>query len=883
MPKFTAHRQAFNLYSPKRRLQEFPTASWQFLIRSAANAARAFTVVHEGGHVIGDVKHDNLLVGGNATVRLVDCDSYQITVNGSRWFCPVGTPTHQPPELQNIRTYKGVPRTPNHDNFGLAVIIFQMLFMARHPFSGRFLGTGEMPMERAISEYRFAYGSNAAAMQMQPPPASVGLNGVTRDVALLFERAFSKQGSQPNGRPRADEWITALQDLEQHLKRCAVNPAHQFVDTLSKCPWCEIEAATGVPLFQVAIVGSAQTGFTIAAFWAKVSSVPNPGPLPSLPRLEDQTVTLSPAVLELQQATPATNIASDLLVLTGRASRIRSLKEDLAKKASAARTRWQNIHSNWNTQTRSKDFQDIFSALQNLREQYERLPQKRLQALRKLESDRHRLQLKAYLDRFRISHARIRGVGDAKKATLQSYGIETAADIVDGRVLAVPGFGPALVSNLKQWRDQQERRFVFDPNKGVDHAAKNTVERQILAEKIDLERRLSEGLSKLTASSSHALTRRRAVLAQAQQAARDLAQAEADLRAAEQVARDVAQAEADLRAAEQAARDLAKAEPDLAAVAAVPSTPRPTQSTNVNAKTIGRAIFALGAISIGALIIASHQGRGPPPVPPQQVQPSAPAPVPPVQTTPPPHVERDPSGQLRPEDGYDWSDGRSVRWMPGKPSRQYSHVIASHIEGKWLPDDRYNWVNPANKSVSWMPGFASTLYPNVVAAAVEGQWRPADGYTWEVNPPRSGDMRVKPIQKPQNQYTNPPPASSFDQGLADRAEWELWLVGLSGDFRRGADWWADRSMKNPGACDGLIAAMSPQFISGCEAAKARLIPSDKKRDLAPDYKRGWNSYTGTTTPAPTPDRQAPTAAPNDADADAVKRLNEHELKRLKGR
>jgi DNA-binding helix-hairpin-helix protein with protein kinase domain len=629
MPKITGHKQAFSLYSPKLRLQEFPNASWQFLIRSSANAARAFAVIHEGGHVIGDVNHGNLFVGDRATVRLIDCDSYQITINGSRWFCEVGTPTHQPPELQNIRTYKGVVRTPNHDNFGLAVIIFQILFMARHPFSGRFLGTGEMPMERAISEYRFAYGTNAAAMQMQPPPASLGLNGVTRDVALLFERAFSRQGSQPNGRPRPDEWATALKDLEHHLKKCSVNPAHQFVDSLNKCPWCEIEAATGVPLFHVAIVGPTQSGFTIAAFWAKVNAVPNPGPSPSLPRLEDQTVTLSPATLELVQATPAANIASGLLGLTARASRTRSLKEDLAKKAAAARTRWQNIQSNWNVQTRSKDFQDIFASLQNLREQYDRLPQKRLQALQKLESDRYRLQLKAYLDRCRISHARIRGVGDAKKATLQSYGIETAADIVDGRVLAVPGFGPALLSNLKQWRDQQERRFVFDPNKGVDQAAKNTVERQILAEKIDLERTLNEGLSKLTVSSSHILTRRRTVLAQAQQAARDLAQAEADLRAAEQAARDLAQAEADLRAAEQAARDLAQAEPDLAAVAAVLSTPSATQSTSVNAKTIGRAIFALGAIAIVGLIIASYQGRGPspvtpPPVTPQQVQPSDP-------------------------------------------------------------------------------------------------------------------------------------------------------------------------------------------------------------------------------------------------------------------
>jgi len=58
MPKITGHKQAFSLYSPKLRLQEFPRASWQFLIRSAANSARAFAVVHESGHVIGDVNCD---------------------------------------------------------------------------------------------------------------------------------------------------------------------------------------------------------------------------------------------------------------------------------------------------------------------------------------------------------------------------------------------------------------------------------------------------------------------------------------------------------------------------------------------------------------------------------------------------------------------------------------------------------------------------------------------------------------------------------------------------------------------------------------------------------------------------------------------------------
>src|SRR5207248_5690284 len=140
------------------------------------------------------------------------------------------------------------------------------------------------------------------AMQMQPPPVSVGLSGVTPDVALLFERAFSRQGSQPNGRPRAHEWVTALQNLEQRLKKCVVNPAHQFVDTLAKCPWCEIEAASGVPLFTLTLAGSVHAGFTIADFWGKVTSVPNPGPAPALPSVGGRTSSLSREALELQQA-----------------------------------------------------------------------------------------------------------------------------------------------------------------------------------------------------------------------------------------------------------------------------------------------------------------------------------------------------------------------------------------------------------------------------------------------------------------------------------------------------------------------------------------------------------------------------------------------------
>jgi DNA-binding helix-hairpin-helix protein with protein kinase domain len=181
--------------------------------------------------------------------------------------------------------------------------------------------------------------------------------------------------------------------------------------------------------------------------------------------------------VEIQRATAEAKLAAGRPTLIGASSRIQSLKKEIERKAADAGSRWQNLQNTWSIHVSNKDFQDKYSYLQGLRMEYDSLPQRRLQEFQKLEANKYRLQLRSHLDRCRLPHARIKGVGAAKKAMLQSYGIETAADIVDHRVLAVPGFGPVLLGNLKHWRDQQQRRFVFDPNKGVDQAAKNTVER----------------------------------------------------------------------------------------------------------------------------------------------------------------------------------------------------------------------------------------------------------------------------------------------------------------------------------------------------------------------------------------------------------------------
>ena len=157
--------------------------------------------------------------------------------------------------------------------------------------------------------------------------------------------------------------------------------------------------------------------------------------------------------------------------------------------------------------------------------------------------------------------------------------------------------------------------------------------------------------------------------------------------------------------------------------------------------------------------------------------------------------------------------------MQGKESRKNPHVIASDTVGKWEPEDGYDWINPNNlndKSVRWVPSIPSTRYPHVIASAIEGQWRPVGGYAWAVNPHHLGDMRVIAVNTPPDQKIDSS-ASSFDQGLADRAAFEQWFASLNGDFRRGADWWAGhRSLPHAGTCNGPAAAINQMFTIGCE-------------------------------------------------------------------
>ena len=536
MPKVGGFKAIFRLYLPKPRMQEFPTADWRFLIHAAANTARAFATVHNTGLVIGDVNHGNLVVTDDATVKMIDCDSFQVASGNKTWFCTVGVGTHQPPEMQAQASYAGILRTPNQDRFGLAVLIFQLLCMARHPFSGRYNGKGDPPtIEDAIKASRYAYSRDAARTQMTAPPGSLPMDALTPEIRDLFEAAFAP-GAAKQGRPTAEAWVTALNGLASALTVCGVNRAHYYRKGLNTCPWCEIENASNVTLFPVIFVaGQTATAGGIAALWQEIQRVPDPPALSTWPPSPAPSGRPSPVARAVGRKARTLRIAAWAAVAVAtllsfgiaspgvRVWLVPSLGVCVfatlwhARKTTAGPFRtqlqevqrdWEAVRSAWNSAQADRTFAESKAALVKLKADYDRLPVERAQRLQKLNEQLYNRQLHEFLDKFLIADAKIPGIGDAKVAALASNGIDTAADVTLSAVERVQGFGTVLSSKLVAWRKVRENSFHFDPKRGVTTSDIAAMDRDLTLRNAKLQQEMSAGLGRLRTIGSTATHQR---------------------------------------------------------------------------------------------------------------------------------------------------------------------------------------------------------------------------------------------------------------------------------------------------------------------------------------------------------------------------------------
>jgi hypothetical protein len=235
------HREVFKLYQPQDRAREAPGFTWLNLVKTAENIANVVRSIHTFGYVVGDINESNFFVSEQTYVTLVDCDSMQVPDAGTVYRCTVGKADFTPPELQG-RDFSSVNRTPEHDHFGLAVLVSLLLMEGVHPYSGIWKGNGDLGIEERIRRGLSPYGGSS---NISPMPAALPFQNLPRSTRELFVRAFGHGHKNPAVRPSSREWALELRTLSQNLKTCRKNAKHLYPGHLRNCIWCERAALLG--------------------------------------------------------------------------------------------------------------------------------------------------------------------------------------------------------------------------------------------------------------------------------------------------------------------------------------------------------------------------------------------------------------------------------------------------------------------------------------------------------------------------------------------------------------------------------------------------------------------------------------------------------------
>ncbi len=498
MPRISSRGVIDRLSHPAERRQHFAESDYLFITTVAANLMAAASRLHAHGIVIGDVNESNVMVRPNGTVSFIDVDSFQVTAGGAIHRCMVAKDLFIPPELVG-RNLSAVDRTPMHDCFSLAILVFQLLMNGRHPFHGCVLDGVDRSTEELVVAGAYAY-SAASRLPMRPPPgampvASLGL------LAPLFERAFLA-----TTRPSATEWSVALSQFRTGLRPCKANGRHALFPGQQACTLCALPRDP-LPAPIGGSPGNAPDVGLIRQLFAEIGRLHAPAaavaavnqPPVSAAERELPVNPGEPAAAEvaksLQVAFPLglwlSAVAAGVITVgisntprgQGMACMVGGVSGILFITAVAQLSRWASTrgakrYAGAFAARRSAMDQeiatleaveraaaDVWSRQAALGPRIERLRAAAAELAASDQRDLANIHANAaqrfrdrwrhdQLDNFLIATATISGIGLERKRVLASHGIETAADVNRADVRSVPRFGPKLTDALIDWRDE---------------------------------------------------------------------------------------------------------------------------------------------------------------------------------------------------------------------------------------------------------------------------------------------------------------------------------------------------------------------------------------------------------------------------------------------
>jgi DNA-binding helix-hairpin-helix protein with protein kinase domain len=483
---------------PGMQRMHFPRATYGFLLHLAANIMEAAAELHRAGVVIGDVNERNIMVRPDATVRFIDTDSFQIAMPNGVGLCTVGTAIYTPAELQG-KDFATVPRTTNHDLFGLAILIFQLLMLGRHPFAGiprdrQFGGS----IEEAIRVGAFAYAESLRTPLMRPPD-SLPLRALG-PLEPMFERAFLKPA-----RPTAKEWTAALRDVRARQAPCHANPRHSVLAPGGGCPLCRLPREP----FAGTAPQRAQARVTVHDVLREVAQLADPPRLDAMLREPDpakalDTTPMSPSSISPEDqaflarrvgsAVPAVlgmvvlPVAGVWLVIGGGgwgwivllggcaqavkcgrivadARRRRRLRRKIGPYLNQRSALARELDEHRHLERRISSLEGCLAGrLERIRNaahsqaEYLRLRLLDPEAPFWLAEGASREEWRAkQLAQAFVRDSGIPGIGPERVAALQSFGIESAADVSEAAIKGVPGFGALMTERLVNWRRSVEQ------------------------------------------------------------------------------------------------------------------------------------------------------------------------------------------------------------------------------------------------------------------------------------------------------------------------------------------------------------------------------------------------------------------------------------------
>jgi len=520
MKKLDNYMPLHMLFSPMDRKKNFPDKGYNFLVHVARNLATAFYALHSQGLVIGDVNEGNILVNNQGMVAFIDCDSFQIKNSSNYFFCEVGVPRYTPPELLSKSSFNNVIRSINTDSFSMAVLIFQLLFLGRHPFAGRNISNEDIDEETAIKKYLFAYSVNKTDKKLQPPNDSFAINNLSQQLVSLFHSSFENEIA----RPEPEQWMKALDEFSKEMTTCEKHKIHVYPSTFVSCPWCDFKDRRNIYYFlddsyTQQIPASADmdkfiNGFKVEQLNLKKISFPkqNKQGIPATPILDiyksyqlyHRIGMAIVVVIASLIAIFLTQFSFVSLFLIGFSYKLLPWHGDIVKEKKrrelAYKTQGQLLEAalkEYNAPKELNNYNNNASKLERSIDQFKRLPTELQKRKREMEEEMYNNQLHVFLHQFLLEDFTIAGFGASRKATLAAAGVRTAGDITKLASIKVAGIGPKFIQNLLSWQRLVASRYTYKPDNDLLQTRYALIATQIDQQKRYLENEIKKDYNSL--------------------------------------------------------------------------------------------------------------------------------------------------------------------------------------------------------------------------------------------------------------------------------------------------------------------------------------------------------------------------------------------------